>query len=56
LGRKQAKFVKETYGTGYQKKSWAKPLLIAFGCLAGFIILVVAFGFAAELIHGTEKA
>src|SRR5262245_16722447 len=45
LAKKQVRFVKEIYGTAYQKKSWGTPLLIASGCLVWFLILVFALSF-----------
>ena len=41
LGRKQIKFVQETWQNRYHKKSWTNPLLIAFGSLCGFVILAM---------------
>ena len=41
LGKKQIQYVKETWQDGYQRKPWAKPLLVAFGCLIGFLLLSV---------------
>ena len=37
----QRKYVKELFDSGYQKKSWLKPLGISAGCLVGFLLLAV---------------
>jgi|GEM_PF-1954410 len=47
VGRKQVKYVNETWQKNYQKKSFGVPLLIAFGCWVvivgvGYIAIVVA--------------
>lgn len=39
--RAQAKYVKERFETSYPRNSWVKPLLIAVGCMFGFIVLFV---------------
>ena len=41
LGLKQIKYVKETLGDNYERKSWTKPLLIALGCLIGYFVFAV---------------
>jgi hypothetical protein len=56
LAKKQAKYVKDTFGSNYQKKTWGKPLLIAFACFVGFMLLAIALAFVAELINGTKVA
>lgn len=43
-GRAQAKYVKETYGKEYEKKGWAKPLLIGIGCFIGYVIFAIIVG------------
>ena len=40
-GRVQATYVKDKYGKEYEKKRWAKPLLIALACIVGYIIFIV---------------
>lgn len=52
LAQKQAKYVNETFGRNYQKKSWAKPLLIAFGILFAFLLLVFMTAFLLGLLVG----
>ena len=37
-GRPQIKYVKKKYGKEYDKKSLDKPLLIALGCLVGYVL------------------
>ena len=43
LGKKQARYVKDTWQKRYQRKPWAKPLFVAFCCVvgmfAGFCVL-----------------
>ena len=56
LAKKQAKYVKDTFGGNYPKKAWGKPLLIAFTCLVGFMALAFAVAFISELINGTKVA
>ncbi|MES1951997.1 hypothetical protein S4A8_14130 [Salinisphaera sp. S4-8] len=43
-GRKQAKFVKEKYGSNYNHRPWAKPIFTALALIVGFIFV---FGFFA---------
>ena len=50
LGKKQAAYVKQTFEGRYRKKSWTKPLLIAFGCLAALFFVTVAFAVASEVV------
>jgi hypothetical protein len=40
LGKKQIKYVKDTWQDRYHRKSLARPLLIAFGCLIGLFALL----------------
>lgn len=54
LGKNQIRYVKNTLQNGYQRKSWSKPLLIAFGCLGGFLAAVVTFGAIAASIFGIQ--
>jgi hypothetical protein len=43
LGKRQIRYVKETWRDRYERKPWNKPLLIAFSVLIGtFIVLTVA--------------
>jgi hypothetical protein len=54
LGKKQIRYVKEAWGEGYERKSWAKPLLIGFGCLIGAFIVLYAVAIAAALLSGSQ--
>jgi hypothetical protein len=49
LGKKQIQYVKQTSQDSYQRRTWAKPLLIGFGCSVAFftvvLILAVIAGF-----------
>ena len=56
LGKKQIKFVKEELNNEYEHKPWAKPLLIGFGCLVAFLILVFIVALLAELATGQNAA
>jgi len=52
LGKKQIQHVKETWPTGYDRKPWVKPLFIAFGCLVGYLVVIVVLGVIAESFFG----
>lgn len=56
VARKQAAFVKKTFGTTYQRRSWAQPLLIGFACLVGVFVIAVAFAVIVELRDGGQGA
>jgi hypothetical protein len=53
-GKVQAHYVKEVFGTSYTHKGWTAPLLVAFGCMIGFVALAIAIEIAAELFQGIE--
>jgi len=40
--RPQTRYVKSQWGKEYPRKSWKKPLLIAFGCWGGLILSLLA--------------
>ncbi len=40
LGKNQTRYVKETWQDGYERKPWTKPLLIAFCCLIGTVLVL----------------
>ena len=52
LGKKQIKHVKETLPNGYQRRPWKKPLLIAFGCMVGFVVVAIVLLLVAEKFFG----
>ena len=54
LGKKQIKYVKDTFQDGYQRKPWTKPLLIAFGGLVGFFIVLFILATAADFFSGSQ--
>jgi hypothetical protein len=54
LGKKQAQYVKEAWQTGYIRKQWMKPLLIASVCFVRYAVLVVGLAIAADLFFGIE--
>ncbi|MFH1476719.1 MAG: hypothetical protein ABIH24_04400 [Verrucomicrobiota bacterium] len=54
IAKKQMKFVKETYGADYKRKSWGKPLLIGLVCWIVFLVIVFIFAYVAEVLYGTE--
>jgi hypothetical protein len=41
LAKKQARYVKESLHGQYERRSWIKPLIGAFGSLLGFFVLAV---------------
>jgi hypothetical protein len=49
--KKQAQYVKATYGDNYPRKPWGMPLLIGFACLIVFFAIV----FGLELIANPES-
>jgi hypothetical protein len=51
LGRKQIRYVKETWQDRYTRKPWQKPLLIAFCCLIGISIVLEVAG---KLVLGSQ--
>lgn len=52
--RKQAKYVKETYGNAYPRRSWGLPLLIGFACFVGVVGFAIGLGVVAQIILGVE--
>ncbi len=56
LGNKQMAFVKATHGDSYPRKSWGKPLLIAFACLIALMVVVFAIAFVLALIHAPQRS
>jgi hypothetical protein len=52
LGKKQAAYVKETYGSDYKKRHWGRPLSIAFGCFFALMTIAYVFSLIAEKIFG----
>jgi len=49
LGKNQVAYVKETWRDGYERRPWKTPLLTAFCCLIGAIVL---FAGAEALANG----
>jgi hypothetical protein len=54
LGKKQVQHVKETWHDDYERKPWKQPLLIAFGCLFGLLVIAFILIIIAELFFGIE--
>jgi len=54
LGKKQIKYVKETWQNSYERKRWKKPLLIAFGCLIGMFVALFVVALAQEFFFGSQ--
>ncbi len=54
LGKKQIKYVQDTFQDRYQRKPWAKPLLVAFGCFVGFLLAIVILAMFAESFFGVS--
>ena len=47
-------FVKNNSPDRYERKSWTKPLLIAFGCFVVSFIVLFIFAIVAEWISGSK--
>jgi len=54
LAKKQIRYVKETYRSGYDRKPWMKPLLISFGCLIGVYVVLFVIAGVQELVFGSH--
>jgi hypothetical protein len=54
IGKGQAQYVKETLHKSYTRRPWTKPLLVAFVCLIGYMVLVVAIAIVADLFFGIK--
>ena len=54
LGKKQIQYVKSQLHNGYTRKPWSKPLLVAFGCFVGFMVLVTILSVAAATVFGIK--
>jgi hypothetical protein len=54
LGKKHIQYVKETWQNRYQRKPWAKPLLVGLGCFLGYLIVCVILGIIASSLFGIE--
>jgi hypothetical protein len=54
LGKKQIKYVKDSWQDRYQRKPWTKPLLIAFSCLIGLFAALFLFAVIAEAVFGSQ--
>jgi hypothetical protein len=54
LAKDQIKHVKTTCQTGYQRKPWKNPLLIAVGCLLGYLVVSFGLAFIAKSVFGLE--
>jgi hypothetical protein len=42
--RAQARYVKERFGSQYPRRGWGKPLLVALGVFAVFMVAMIAVG------------
>jgi hypothetical protein len=54
LGKKQIEYVKSHWQDRYTRKPWGKPLLVAVGCLLGFVALTTIVAMAAAAIFGIQ--
>jgi len=45
VGRAQAKFVKNKFGSDYPRLTWGKPLLIGVAAIIGYFIIAMVIGF-----------
>ena len=48
LGKTQIQYVKNTFQNNYRRKSWSKPLLIAFGSLLGVVCILFGLALVAD--------
>ncbi len=55
VAKKQAAFVRQTFGAGYQKRSLLPPLLIGFACLIGIFVVAFAIAVATELANESPQ-
>jgi hypothetical protein len=54
LGKKQMRYVKDTWQDRYQRKSWTTPLLIGFAGLAAYFLTAFILEFAElALMHAS---
>jgi hypothetical protein len=53
-GKKQIQHVKETWEDRYQRKPWAKPLLVGFGCFLGYGSVCAILGIIASSLFGIK--
>ena len=54
LGKKQIQYVNSQLHNGYTRKPWSKPLLVAFDCFVGFMVLATILSVAAATMYGIE--
>jgi hypothetical protein len=54
LGKKQIEHVKSRWQGRYTRKPWGKPLLIAFACLAGFMVVATLLSIVAASLFGIQ--
>jgi hypothetical protein len=52
VAKKQAAYVKQTFGSSYPRRPWAIPLLVAFACFVGVFVLAFVVAIVAELVVG----
>ena len=58
LGKKQIKYVKDTWPYSYNRKPWKKPLSIAFGSMIGSILFLIpaySFSFGTVIEFGNDE-
>lgn len=51
-GKSQQAYVLGKFGTGYPRKGWGKPLLLAVLALVGFIVAMGLLGFLVDTVTG----
>jgi len=51
VGKAQAKFVKEKFGTDYPRRAWGKPLLIGVAAIVGYFIAAMIVGFIVGITN-----
>ncbi|XHS77826.1 hypothetical protein ACFJGW_19230 [Burkholderiaceae bacterium UC74_6] len=52
IGKSQNATVLARYGSGYERKGWAKPLLLAVAVLIGYMLVAGLVGFLAAMLLG----
>ncbi len=54
--REQARYVKQKFGTDYNRKPWGKALGLAVAALVGYFVLAVILGVIAGLLAGSGRS
>jgi len=54
-GKKQIRYIKENHGKDYERKQWASPLLIGFGCLVSYFLYMGLAQALIDIIFGISQ-